>query len=411
MMCCSGEGRCLYPRGTPAAREIGVRHAKVYKFSFQPLMALSSSTRDRTDNRSSSSELCEIWHRRMGHMYHGALSTLREITTGVLDFSFDHLDVCRGCAMGKFTRSLFPSSDSRVTAILDFIHTDVSGRMSHVSLSGYEYYVLFIDDHSRKTWIYFLKTKSEVFKQFQEFKALVETQTGRKIKVLRSDNGGEYTLGEFVDFCAEAGIRREFTVPYYPQQNGVAERKNRSIAGVAKAMLHDEGLPLFLWAKTWNTVVYLQNRSPHCALGNVTLEQAFSGKKPDVGRFRIFGCLTYSYVPNVNRTKLEPTEDKGIFVGYSETLKAYRIYIPAQRKVVVRRDVKFEEKRAFRRSLELEYPELVDPQEQLSQSQGSNGQGLGGTSITVSGPSLSSGSQSQVGGSSGSMQGSPQSSS
>ena len=84
-----------------------------------------------------------------------------------------------------------------------------------------------------------MKTKSEVFKRFQEFKALVETQTGRKIKVLKSDNGGGYTLGEFVDYCAEAGIRREFTVPYNPQQNGVAERKNRSIEGAAKAMLHD----------------------------------------------------------------------------------------------------------------------------------------------------------------------------
>ena len=87
----------IYPRGTPdfSARVIGVRHAKVYKFSFQPLMALSSSTRDRIDNRSSSSELCEIWHHRMGHMYHGALSKLREIITGVPDFRSDHLNVCR----------------------------------------------------------------------------------------------------------------------------------------------------------------------------------------------------------------------------------------------------------------------------------------------------------------------------
>eukprot|EP00253_Pinus_taeda_P014280 PITA_14280 len=217
------------------ARVIGVHHAKVYKFAFQSLVALSSST----DNRASSSELCEIWHRRMGHVYHGALRTLREITTGVPDFSTDHFDTCRGCAMGKFAKSPFPSSDSRATGILDLIHSDVSGRMSHVSLSGYEYYVLFIDDHSRRTWIYFLKTKSEFFKRFQEFRALVETQTGWKIKSLRSDNGGEYTLGEFVDYCAKASIRREFTVPYNPQQNGVAERKNRSIVGVAKAMLHD----------------------------------------------------------------------------------------------------------------------------------------------------------------------------
>eukprot|EP00253_Pinus_taeda_P032558 PITA_32558 len=189
------------------------RGYEVYKFAFRSLLELSSST----DSRASSSELCEIWHCRMGHMYHGALNTLREITTGVLDFSTDHFDTCRGCAMGKFSKSPFPSSDNRATVILDLIHSNVSGQMSHVSLSGYEYYVLFIDDHSRRTWIYFLKTKSEVFKLFKEFRALVETQTGRKIKSLRSDNGGEYTLGDFVDYCAEAGIRREFTVPYNPQ--------------------------------------------------------------------------------------------------------------------------------------------------------------------------------------------------
>ena len=128
-------------------------------------------------------------------------------------------------------------------------------------------------------------------------------------------------------------------------------------------MLHDQGLPLFLLAKACNTIVYLQNRSPHRALGNVTPKEAFSGKKPDVGHFRIFGCLTYSYVPKENRTKLEPTADNEIFVGYSETSKYYQIYILAQRKVVFRRDVKFEEERAFRRSYELEYPESPDPQE------------------------------------------------
>eukprot|EP00253_Pinus_taeda_P015445 PITA_15445 len=132
----------MYLRGTPAdsARVIGVSHVKVYKFAFQSLLASSSST----DNRASSSELCEIWHRRMGHMYHGALRTLQEITTGVPDFSTDYFDTCRGCAMGKFAKSPFPSRDNRETGILDLIHSDVSGWMSHVSLSGYEYYVLFM---------------------------------------------------------------------------------------------------------------------------------------------------------------------------------------------------------------------------------------------------------------------------
>lgn len=154
----------MYPRGTPAhsARVIGVHHAKVYKFAFQPLLALSSTI----DSRTSSSKLCEIWHCRMGHMYHGALRTLQEIITGVPDFNTDNFDTCRGCVMGNFSKSPFPSSDNRATRILDLIHSDVNGQMYHISLSGYENYVLLIDDHSRRTWIYFLKTKSEVFKRF-----------------------------------------------------------------------------------------------------------------------------------------------------------------------------------------------------------------------------------------------------
>ena len=108
-------------------------------------------------------------------------------------------------------------------------------------------------------------------------------------------------------------------------------------------------------------------------MGHMTPEEAFSGKKPDIGHLHIFGCITYSYIPKEKRTKLEPTAEKGIFVGYSETSKAFQIYIPAQRRVVVRRDVKFEEDRAFRRSRELEYLDQPDPQQQLSQSQGSSG--------------------------------------
>jgi transposase InsO family protein len=110
--------------------------------------------------------------------------------------------------LGKFTKTSFHSSDTKSTRILDLVHTDVCEPMTQKSLSSCEYYLTFIDDYSRKTWIYFLKTKSEVFKWFQEFRALVENQSGKRIKVLQSDNGGEYSSTQFTEFCAQHGIRR-----------------------------------------------------------------------------------------------------------------------------------------------------------------------------------------------------------
>ena len=127
------------------------------------------------------------------------------------------------------------------------------------------YFITYIDDYSQKTWIYFLKSKEsdEVLDRFQEFRALVENQSGKKIKVLRSDNGGEYTSGDFIDFCSEAGIKREFTIPSKPQQNGVAKQKNRTIVSTVKAMIHDQGVLMFLWAEACSTAAYVQNRCPH----------------------------------------------------------------------------------------------------------------------------------------------------
>jgi transposase InsO family protein len=299
----------LFPKGSSinSTKVIGTRHEKLYKLMFQPTRALFHST--------NSSDLCELWHMRMAHLHHGDLRVLREIVTGVQDFSIEHQELCKGCALGKYTKTAFPSSDNRETSILDLIHSDVCGPMSLASLTGFLYYVIFIDDFSQKYWIFFMKTKEQVFSRFQEFKALVENQTGKKIRVLRIDNGGEYTSKEFMDFCAREGIKRELIVPYNPHQNEVAERKNRGIVGAVRAMLHDQGLPLFLWAEACYIAVYLQNRSPHREVGTMTLEEAFFGKKPEVGHFRIFGCITYSYVPSEKRTNIDPMTKRGIFVG------------------------------------------------------------------------------------------------
>jgi transposase InsO family protein len=195
-----------------------------------------------------------------------------------------------------------------------------------------------------------LKTKNGVLVIFQDFKAYVENLTERKIKVLRSDNGGEYTSRDFSDFYIEVGIKRECIVPYNPQQNGVAENKNITIIEETKEMIHDQNIPMILWAESSMTVVCVQNKIPHQILKNMTLEEVFTGVKPEVGHFRIFGCLVYIHVPKEKRTNLEPSGRKGTFVGYSESLKEYQIYILGQRQIEVSRDVTFEEKISFRRS-------------------------------------------------------------
>ena len=134
--------------------------------------------------------------------------------------------------------------------------------MSTTTLSGAKYFATFIDDYSRKTWIYFLKTKDEVFDQFKEFKALVENSTRKKIKKLRSNNDGEYIDKDFTNFYAREGIKREWTTPYNTKQNGVAEQKNWTITETARAMLYDQDMPKFLWAEACNTTLYVQIEFP-----------------------------------------------------------------------------------------------------------------------------------------------------
>jgi len=149
-----------------------------------------------------------------------------------------------------------------------------------------------------------LKTKDEVFNKFQEFKPEIENLTKKKINTLREDNGGEYTSKEFVSFCKSSRLRREIIVPHNPQQNGVVERKNRSIEETVKELLNDHSLSMYIWGEAAMTTIYVHNRSPCRILKDMTLEEAFSGKKPNVEHLRIFGCPAYFDIPKDKRKKL-----------------------------------------------------------------------------------------------------------
>jgi hypothetical protein len=199
-----------------------------------------------------------------------------------------------------------------------------------------------------------------VFSKFKEFKALIENLSERNIKILRSDNGGEYTSKEFVNFCKDVGIKRELTTPYNLQQNGVAERKNRTIMEVVKTMIHDQDLPMCLWVEATMAVVYVQNRLSHSALGLKTPKKMFTGKNPEVIHLKIFGCPVFIHIPKEKRNKMEPSGKKGIFVGYCEVSKAFRIYIPGHHHIEISRDVTFDEDAVLKKSRRCQLEEVYE---------------------------------------------------
>ena len=164
---------------------------------------------------------------------------MQQISIELPKGKLEQMDTCKGCTLGKYAKSSFQDRDSRARAILEQVHTDVSGPFSIASTTKQRYYVIFIDDFSRRCWIYFMQKKDQTFSRFCEFKALAEKKSGKKIRALHSDNGGEYVSQQFKDFCTAEGIKWELTATHNPQQNGVAERNNRSIVGEARAMLHD----------------------------------------------------------------------------------------------------------------------------------------------------------------------------
>ena len=143
----------------------------------------------------------ELWHRRLAHINYKALPHVNKVVTGLPDLKINHEGICKGCAKGKNIKNPFLKSETKTKGTLELIHLDICGPMSSTSLSSFEYYITFIDDYSRKTWIYFLKAKNEVFEKFKEFKALIENLSDKRIKTLRSNNGGEYTSKELRPFA------------------------------------------------------------------------------------------------------------------------------------------------------------------------------------------------------------------
>lgn len=287
----------------------------------------------------------ELWHCRLGHLNIKDLlecvrkGIVRGVQLGPVDTNFK-LE-CEICAKGKMTRKPFPKKSEKDTEVLEIIHTDVCGPMRVESLSKAKYYVEFIDDRSRYCTVYFIKHKNEVIKKTKEYINYVQNLHNKKVKCIQSDNGTEYVNKEMDDFLKENGITRRLTSPYCPEQNGVSERKNRSLLDTTRCLLIQSGLPPKFWAEAANTANYLRNRCPTKSLNGLTPFEAWYGKCPDVSHLQNFGCKVLCLNNDLNKSKLDPRCKEGIFVGYSEETKGFRVWLPVEQKVIISRDVKF----------------------------------------------------------------------
>lgn len=307
------------------------------------------------------------WHRKMGHMSYDGLQKMQRVDNSIkLNGTKESINDCISCAEGKQSRTAFRKKEViiKTNHILELIHMDVCGPMS-ASLGGARYFLVMIDDFSRKVFITFLSEKSAVVDAFRSFKALVENQTGRKIGRLRSDNGTEFVNNEMKSICAKAGIIHETTVPYTPQQNGVSERMNRTLVERARCMLSDGAFEKGLWAEAVHHASYLINRSINRSVGNRTPEEIWSGRKPDLSSLKVFGNPAMIQVPKVKRTKWDPKAILVQFVGYADTQKAFRFYDPSTQRIIVNRDATFLTPRAAKTVSSFVFDDHDDDDEQL----------------------------------------------
>ena len=314
----------------------GIRRNNLYLYQGSTVAGITTAVPE-ADKVAEMSRLC---HMRLGHAGEKSLQTLA--MQGLLKGAKTcKLDFCEQCVLGKQKRVKFGTAIHNTEGILDYIHTDIWGPAKTTSLGGKHYFVTFVDDFSRRVWVYTLKSKDEVFETFLVWKKMVENQTGRKIKVLRFDNGTEYINDQFSYFCNKEGISRHFTVRDTPQQNGVAERMNRTLLEKVRCMLSNAGLDKQFWAEAVMYASHLIYRLPSAALNGKTPLVVWSGKPiNDYDTLHVFGSTTYYHV---KESKLDPRAKKALFMGVTLGVKGYRLWCLSSKKIISSRDVTFDE--------------------------------------------------------------------
>ncbi|KAJ9548565.1 hypothetical protein OSB04_021108 [Centaurea solstitialis] len=287
-----------------------------------------------------------LWHRRMGHMNIKTMNLLvkNQLVRGLPPKEFTLDDHCVACLKGKQHKASHKSKTiNTISAPLQLLHMDLFGPTNVMSIGKKSYCLVIIDDYSRFTWVFFLRTKDETSGLIKPFVKRVENQVNLRVKVIRSDNGTEFKNADLNSFCEEKGIERQFSAPRTPQQNGVAERRNRTLIEAARTMLADSKLPITFWAEAVNTACYVQNRVHVVKSKGKTPYELFKNKKPFIGFFVPFGCPCSILNTKTHLGKFDSKSDDGFFVGYSIQSKAVRVFNTVSRTIEESDNVKFNE--------------------------------------------------------------------
>lgn len=278
-----------------------------------------------------------LWHSRLGHPSDYVLHVLSFLRKN------NKVDVCHACNISKSSRLPFSNNCTKSNSPLEIVHSDIWGPSPTTSRSGFRYYISFIDDYSRFTWLYPLTHRSQALESFKHFKNHSENLFSTTIKYFQCDGAPELTQGQMRQFLSDSGITYRISCPYTPQQNGVAERKNRHLSEIARALLFHAQLPSKFWYDAYATAAFIINRIPSQSLDHVSPYEILFKIKPAYSLFRTFGCLCYPFLGSTRVDKLSPKSVACIFLGYAPNHKGYLCYDTTTTKTYTSRHVVFHE--------------------------------------------------------------------
>ena len=305
-----------------------------------------------------------LWHSRMGHPNFKYMKQLFPSLFSNNSLGDFHCDICE---YAKHHRSSFPPISYRPSKPFSVIHSDVWGPTNIPNRNNVKWFVTFIDDHTRLCWTYLIRDKTEVRTTFINFHSMIQTQFHTKIQILRTDNSTEYFNQTLGSYLRDQGIVHQSSCVESPQQNGIAERKNRHILEVSRALLFTTNVPKMFWGDAVLTATYLINRMPTKVLDFSTpiakLHECYPSSRLNTSLpLKLFGCTSFVHVYPHNRTKLDPRSIKCIFLGYASNQKGYKCFDPVARKLYVTLDVTFCEAIPFYQNSSLQGERLHEAQ-------------------------------------------------